>query len=119
MANIVRFINNKAEYLQSVNTPDYIASNTVLIEPDITEVVNVPLKYWKKGTGNKVVEMTQAEKDAVLAGELAERRLSAETFATNSVAIFTTLIKVINLRLPSGQKITKQELIDAVKAEII
>lgn len=105
------------QYLQSVNTPDYSSDPDVIVNPDIATVANVPIKFWKR-SGNLVVEMTQAEKDAITAQELVQRKSAADKFQTDPVAIFTALIKVINIRLPQGQKITKAELITAIKEEI-
>lgn len=116
MADIVTF--NPNQYLKSVNTSDYTESSNVLINPDVSAVKSVPLKYWKKGTGNEVAEMSIAEKALVDSSELQIRKDGADTFDVGLVDIFTALIKVINIRLPSGQKITRQELINAVKLEV-
>ena len=118
MANVILFKpNQQPQYLTSVNTPDYSSDPDVIVEPDLSSVSGVPIKFWKR-SGNTVVEMTQAEKDAIAASELITRKNAADTFQADPVAIFTALIKVINIRLPQGQKITKQELIDVVKGEI-
>ena len=130
MANIAIFKPNEIpQYLISVSEGDYVVNinvdkrlqqpldDTILLNPDISTVASVPLKYWKK-VNSTIVEMSQAEKDVILAQELVARKESANTFGAGPVEIFTALIKVINLRLPAGQKITKQELIAAVKEEI-
>lgn len=116
MSDIVLF--NPNQYLKSVNTSDYTPSESVLINPDVSSVSGVSLKYWKKGTGNTVVEMSVQEKQAIDDAELLLRKSGADSFSVGRVEIFTALIKVINLRLPAGQKITKQELIDAIKQEV-
>lgn len=119
MADIVILDPNKpAQYLKSVNTSDYTVSSTVLVNPDVSAVVSVDQKYWKKGTGNTVIEMTLGEKQAVDDADLVLRKNTADNFASSLPYIFTALVKVINIRLPAGQKITKQELIDAIKLEI-
>lgn len=115
MANVAFTLNGVVQYLTSVNTPDYPGA---LVNPDLLAVSGVERRYWKIDNG-AVVEMTSQEKAAIDSTQLTERRNSANTFESDSTAIFTALIKVINIRLPAGQKITKQELIDAVKAEIV
>ena len=105
------------QYLQSVNTPDYPTVDW-LINPDISAVVNVPHRYWKL-VGNTVVEMTQAEKDAVEA-QLLQARKDAVTDLDRAGLkdILTALIEVLNIRLAANKQITKQELIDAIKLKI-
>lgn len=119
MANIAIFKSGQIpQYLQSVNTPEYSGDPDVIVNPDISSVVNVPHKYWKR-VGNTVAEMTQAEKDAINAAELQARKDAVvDPSNANLKDILTALIKVINVRLSAGQKITKQELIDAIKLEI-
>lgn len=118
MATVVLFTNNIAQYLPSVNTPDYISNPGALINPNLTALVGVPTKYWKR-VANTVVEMTQVEKDAVLAAELLARKNTANTLSVQDIrTVLTALIKVINVRFSVGQKITTQEMVDALKAEI-
>lgn len=119
MANVVLFEPNQIpSYLQSVNTPDYEGNANAVIDPNISAVSAVPLKYWKRGIGKNIVQMIAAEKQAVDDAELLSRKSQADQFNVGNVELITALIKVINIKLPSGQKITKQELIDAVKAEV-
>lgn len=118
MANVALFIAGQSpQYLESVNTPDYEGNPDAIINPNIINVILVPPKYWKR-SGNTITEMSAAEKQAIADAELQQRKALADRFEANMVDIFTALIKVINIRLPAGQKITKQELIDAVKLEI-
>ena len=66
MANVIRRTANPQgmyEYRTSVNTPAYDPGNW-LINPDLAAVSGVPPMYWKV-VGDTVVEMSQAEKDAV------------------------------------------------------
>lgn len=51
------------EIRQSVNSPDYSTDDWV-INPDLSVVAAVPRVYWKV-SNNDIVEMSQAEKDAV------------------------------------------------------
>lgn len=132
MANIAIFNPNQTpEYLTSVNGAEYMADPTalegnvvsnnpnIIINPDISVVKDIPIKYWKRN-GNQIIEMTTAEKQVVDTNELLARKNRADDFGLSDMkVILTALIKVINLRLPAGQRITKQEMIDALKAEII
>lgn len=51
------------DYLQSVNTPDYDSVADKVVNPDLSALEAVPVKYWKHDSGS-IVEMIQAEKDA-------------------------------------------------------
>ena len=116
MSTVVLF--NPTQYLTSVNTPDYEGNPNAIINPDISSVQSVPLKYWKR-VGNTVVEMTLAEKQAVDAAELqAKKDKITEIENADMREIFIALIKVLNTKLPANKQITKQELIDAIKLEI-
>lgn len=57
-------------YLQSVNTPDYEGDAYTLIDPDLSSVSGVDKKYWTVDVSNNVVEMSSAEKDAVMQAKL-------------------------------------------------
>ena len=109
------------EYVTDPNTTKQnlqsVAKADVLINPDLTAVKDVPQKYWKR-VNDTVVEMSVAEKQAITDAEVQARKANADSFSVSMTEVITALIKVINLRLPAGQKITKQEMIDAVKAEI-
>lgn len=119
MSDIAIFKTGKvAEYLKSVNTPDYSSDPDVLINPDISAVDLVPIRYWKR-VGDTIIEMTQGDKDEIAAQELTDRKNAANTYKVFLKDFATALVKVINIRLPAGQKITTAELITAVKAEII
>jgi len=68
----------------------------------------------------KVLEKDQSSKDAIIASDA----LSAQTakdladsrFEVSLEEGIIALIQTINKRLPDGQKITKQEIIDQIKA---
>ena len=70
MSNVVKYdpsgivTNMVTEYLPSVNTPDYSALPNVLINPSLSGVSGVDLKYWKVDTGS-VVEMSSGEKTII------------------------------------------------------
>lgn len=61
MANVLN--RNTLEFLRSVNTPDYDPEDWI-INPDISNVENVPHRYWKL-EGETPVKMSEAEKQAV------------------------------------------------------
>lgn len=116
------------QYLQSINGAEYMVDPNapegsvtpipdVLINPNISVVQSIPVKFWKR-VGNSIAEMTAGEKQSVLDAELAARKLQADDYNISLKIALTTLIKVINVRLSAGQKITKQEMIDALKLEI-
>lgn len=118
------------EYLTSVNGAEFMADPTalegnvvpnspdVLINPDISAVKNVPIKFWKRN-GNSIVEMTRAEKDAITAAELQARKDAANDFGVQDMrVVLKVLITVLNSKLPANKQITKQEVVDALKGEI-
>lgn len=117
MSNVVLFTNGVASYLQSVNTQYYENDPNALINPDLSAVQGVDIWWWKR-SGNSIGEMTSAEKQAVLDAWLEERRSRADQLVANLPEVLSALIKVVNLRLP-GNKITRAELIAAIKAEIV
>ena len=129
MANIAIFKTGKPpEYLTSVNGAEYMTdpakndatpnSPDVLINPDISAVKNVPVKFWKR-SGNSIVEMSQAEKDAITEAELQARKDTANDFGVQDIkVVLKVLIAVLNSKLPANKQITKQEVIDALKGEI-
>lgn len=130
--NIAIFkLNKTPEYLISVNGAEYMTDPTalegsvtpnspdVIFNPNITAVKNVPVKFWKRN-GSSITEMTQAEKNVVLATELQARKDMANDFGIQDIKpVLTALIKVLNTKLPANKQITKQELVDALKGEII
>jgi len=70
MSNIAIFnpgavvANQVVEYKISVNTPDYENDPLVVINPDLSLLESVPMKYWVVNDG-VVVEMTPEQKTAV------------------------------------------------------
>lgn len=118
MSNIALFkLNQQPQYLRSVSTGDYIGNNDAIINPDVLAIQSVPLKYWKR-SGDTIVEMTQAEKDAITAEELLNRKAQADNFNVSLKNVFTAFLKVYNSKFSIGKRITKQEMIDALKEEI-
>lgn len=105
-------------YILSVNPGDYSSNPDAIIDPDVSLLSGVPIKYWKR-SGNQVLEMTQQEKDAYEAARLLERKSLADSLSIDIRILVEALIKVINVRLPAGQKITKEEMIQALKDEIV
>ena len=76
MSRIVIFnpsTNDIIEYIPSANTPDYDKRSDVLVNPDVSLISSVPLKYIKHKTG-ALVEKTQAEKDTTDAQIAAKKK---------------------------------------------
>jgi|SRR3990167_1320831 len=116
MSNIVRFQNGKAEYLISVNTPDYEGSDSI-VNPNISLVADVPLKYWKRD-GNNVLEMTTEEKQIVDDIELLERKKNAESLDISLKDLVEVLVVVGNTQWSQGKMVTKAQIIDLLKDKI-
>lgn len=55
----LRLIKNHAE------ESDYKGRTDVIINPDMSAIKGVPIRYWKKGVGDSVVEMTAIEKTQI------------------------------------------------------
>lgn len=90
MADIVVVINGKLEYIKSTNTPDY---PTAIVNPDLTALQGVPIKYWKILNG-QVVEMTQSEKNAVDTAEATELSTAKNNYQLLTViALAKALVK--------------------------
>lgn len=56
--------NRVTTYLSSANGPDYQSNPYALIDPDLTSVINKPVRYWKFDGGG-IVEMLTSEKQEV------------------------------------------------------
>ena len=69
------------QFVRSVHTPDYTSADWE-INPDISGVSGVSTNYWKYDGTNVVVEMSQAEKDAVDASLAASAQVNAEPYAS-------------------------------------
>lgn len=74
MANVLHKTADPPLYRTSVNTPDFDSADW-FVNPDISAVAGVPIKYWK--LTDPVTEMNQAEKDAADAA-IANSQLLAE-----------------------------------------
>ncbi len=111
------------EVVQSRGEPYYSRADCLSITRTTSEQIT---KYYKVdpsivGTNDdKVVEMNQAEKDAVDAAEVAaQNQLISDAADDLSIAVedvIVALVKRINVRIP-GNPITKQEVIDQIKAD--
>jgi hypothetical protein len=81
MANVAIFRSGQTPvYLTSVHTPDYEGDPDVIINPDISAVAAVPLKYWKRVV-NAIQEMTAGEKTTVDNAEAATILVAKRTIA--------------------------------------
>lgn len=106
------------QYIKSADTPQYPPVDWI-INPDLSAVQNVP-RHYIKIVGNVVSEMSRTEKDVIDAGLLQEQKDSIETETQIGVfkPVIAALVKIINIRLPVDKKITRKEVIDAIRAEL-
>lgn len=78
--------NRVTAYAASANTPEYDSEPNKLVNPDLSALSGVIVKFWKR-VGLTVVEMSQAEKDAIAAAEataqVAAVRTGAKLFIVN------------------------------------
>lgn len=90
MANVAIFRSNQLpQYLTSVHTTLYESDPDVIINPDVSALTAVPLKYWKRN-GNLVQEQSAAEKtttDAGIAAALQATNRSGADTITNAATI--------------------------------
>ena len=119
MSNIARFKSGQIpEYLISVNTGDYVIDADVvknqvqpndpdvIINPNITIVKNIPMKYWKRVI-NEIQEMTVTEKQAVEDAIKAKRLEEINNYQFGEGGIVKKLVEMAF--------VTKQQIIDIVK----
>lgn len=114
-----RNIGNTNIFLNDPNDYGTIKAGFVYLPGGCSSLPQVDRKYLKQENG-EIVEMNTIEKAAVdiLEGQ-AEQAAKDARYARLEVTqeeALTALIQVINVRLPAGQKITKQELVDKIKA---
>lgn len=108
MADVVVFEPNKpAVHLSSVNTPEYEGMSGVVVGPDLSAVSGIPTKYWKKGSGNRVVEMSVSEKAAI---DQVEKSLEDDRKGK-----FEVDVKDLAKALIAAGVVTKKALVDALK----
>lgn len=74
-------------YKISVNTPYYTSRIDVVINPDVSLLEGIPLRYWKYDNGY-IVEMTQGEKDTVDTGIAEAQELGIRTGSIGHVNNF-------------------------------
>lgn len=104
-------------YLQSKDQSQVGVSCVKVDESDTTNyrelITSVPLKFLKDSNGN-LVEMTQAEKDAVIAQEVSAREAAEaaaiENFQVTTKEVVSSMLELYNSKVPAGQAITEQEL---------
>ena len=126
--------NGKVTKLEARANPDYYKNTAQCVyfsrDLNITSqgydelmdlVKNYPLKYIKWGFSGRPELKTQQEAQQADAEEQVQLNalMSAEVDRLNVSAeeLVTALVKVINQRLPAGQKITKQEIINQIKTD--
>ena len=114
MSNVAIFKSGETpQYLKSVNTPDYEGDPNVLVNPDISALGNVPLKYWKR-VADLIEEMTTSEKQAADDAELQARK-----DAVTVELVARGLIEAGNTRWSQGLTITKAQVIQWLKDNTI
>lgn len=111
MANVVIFKPGQVpQLLPSVNTPDYSSDPDVLVNPDLSQLSAVPQLYWKR-SGDKVLEMSTAEKAivdaAITAKQTADKDAQASALDLNTMVLAKALVK--------AGVITKAALVTAIK----
>lgn len=108
MSRVLRYetsTGNGKEYIPFANTPDYqapVGADSFLIGPDISALAAVPVKFWKV-TGSVVSEMSQAEKDVIIAAEDLAR--PAITFPIYSVT-HNNMVQCDNADWPVNRAVT-------------
>lgn len=94
MASIIQYSavspNPVTAYLLSVNTPDYSGQPNTLVNPDVSQVIAQPIRYWKV-SGGLVVLMTAGEQNTVDAAIAAAATLAIRTAAKANLDNFNSL----------------------------
>jgi len=106
------------EYRRRANTPDFPVADWI-INPDMSAVEGVPKRYWVI-SGDSVMEMSAPAKAVVdddIAG-IVRDVVEEETKSRALIYVLRGLVKTINLRLPTTDKITASELETAIRGEI-
>lgn len=68
------------QYIKSVNTQEYLSRTDCVINPNLSSLSSVPLKYWKHSSG-LIIEMTSQEKIDFDNAQTASQTLSIRTRA--------------------------------------
>ena len=93
MSNVAIFKPNETpQYLRSVHEPPYFNDPTALIDPDVSAVQGVDLKYWKR-VGDTIVEMNAGEKTGVDNAEKAARIATIEDLQIGEQVLAKALVK--------------------------
>ena len=121
MSNVLRTKNGKiVDYLLSVSTPDYDQDPENLINPDISAVVEVPMKYWQLENGT-VREMTPEEKQATDIAQRNEVLINIRNNVSNYVDaadLIEILVTIGNTQWSKGKVVTKAQFLDLLFDEI-
>lgn len=108
MSDVVIFKTGQTpRHLKSVNTPDYINADT-FINPIIPK--DVPIEYWKRD-GDKIVEMSFAEKQKIIDARQLEIDVQTEALDIDALIVVKALVYV----LISKGILTKTDLINEIK----
>ena len=92
-AEVIFEPNKTPQYLKSVNTPDYDGDENVIINPDLSIVVDVPIKYWKRDKDN-VVEMSEIEKQVIISAGLEKIDIGIENYEVDVSPLIQALVKL-------------------------
>ena len=116
------------QLLRSVNTPDFVPAwrkgepaptdGDWIVNPDLSAVADLPAKYWKL-SGNAVLAMTQAERDAVDAAEAAaaeQAQRAADKAMVDSGAL-DRVLAVLAPKLGTDEATLKAEIVAAIDAK--
>lgn len=122
--NVVRIFDNgdgtcRVKRVESFNSAEPILAPEIARKNYDYQLPVCAERYYA-WDGSNVVEASQQIKDAVDAAIAAEQEQIKEDTATASAGLsyIKALVKVINLRLPAGQKISAQEMKQAIKDEL-
>lgn len=120
MAKALIYYKGEVRELPSVNTPDYKDKSNVIINPTASHKKTIDENGAEnlKIVDGKLVSLTEEEKQQKIDAGIEAKRSRAEKFQDEFEAIFTAFVKVVNLRLPADKKITKQELVEAIRSEV-
>jgi len=96
--------------------PDHMVLKSKAVDLDVEAIEAIPQQY-RKIAGKSVIEMTLAERnavDAASANTIRNERANAVE-SGDLMSVVDSLISVINQRLPQDQRITRAEVVNAIR----
>lgn len=115
MANVLFTENGKFQFRESVNTPDFEGKEGLIINPDISNVKNIPIHYWKFNDKEELVSMSAAEIAVVDAQEKEDRNNEREQKANNLEAEGDLQFRALSAILEQKGFVTKDEFVTKIK----